>query len=89
MFKEALVHLAFCKQISSEDRASDMGGVVSAVRQLMTNGSPRHGPVVLHGAHGAGKTSILTEIYSECEAWFGKKVSHLTHNQSAHPRPTH
>lgn len=44
------------------------------IRNLMTGAGARHGPILVQGPHGSGKTSLLTSIYSQCEAWFGRKV---------------
>nr|XP_014277406.2 NACHT domain- and WD repeat-containing protein 1 [Halyomorpha halys] len=89
VFKEALVHLAMCRQIRDEERVDDMKNIVQSVRAIMTNATSRHGPVILFGGHGSGKTSILTEIYSECESWFGKKVLRVLRFSGLTPRSSY
>ncbi|BES93370.1 WD domain, G-beta repeat [Nesidiocoris tenuis] len=72
VFKEALVHLAMCKQLlDQEDMSESWRPVIDHVQSQMVSAQSRHGPVILLGAHGSGKTSVLTTVYKECAGWFG------------------
>lgn len=77
VFKEALFHLAMCRQYTTGQLPMmDWQGskTLEQIRSLMTGAGARHGPILVQGAHGSGKTSLLTSIYTQCEAWFGRQV---------------
>ncbi|XP_014253729.1 NACHT domain- and WD repeat-containing protein 1 [Cimex lectularius] len=90
VFKEALIHLALSKQILDEVvEVTKLKGTIDHVKSLMMNAPSRHGPIILLGSHGSGKTSVLTRIYSECEEWFGNKVLRVLRFSGATPRSSY
>ncbi|KAG8294047.1 hypothetical protein J6590_003213 [Homalodisca vitripennis] len=92
VFKEALFHLALCNQYTSGQLPTvDWRGTetLEHIRSLMTNATSRHGPILVQGSYGAGKTSLLTTIYTECESWFGRKVMKVLRFSGITPRSSY
>ncbi|KAK7595341.1 hypothetical protein V9T40_013166 [Parthenolecanium corni] len=77
VFKECLVHLAFCeRQLTVERRYVDWqeSPLLRMIETMMTSATSKHGPIIIRGDHGSGKTSLLTTIYKRCERWFDKRL---------------
>lgn len=79
--KEAIVHAAHCRALTAAPRppppppppVAGLAAAVDRVRGLMTSAAAagRHGPIVVRGGPGSGKTSLVTAVYGACAAWFG------------------
>lgn len=63
--------------------------VLGHIRSLMVNASARHGPILIQGGHGSGKTSILTTIYTSCEEWFDRKIMRVIRFSGTTPRSSY
>lgn len=77
MFKECLVHLAFCdRQLTVERTYVDWldSPLLRMIETMTTSATSKHGPIIIRGDHGSGKTSLLTTIYKRCERWFDKRL---------------
>lgn len=94
VFQETLSHLALCQQHMSCEEAIDWTGTetLEKIKTLMvtsyeTSGAgTRHGPVLVQGSHGTGKSSIIGAVYSNCEAWFGRRLLRIVRFSGATPR---
>jgi len=92
VFKEALFHLALCNQFTSGQLPTvdwRHTETLDHIKSLMTNATARHGPILVQGGYGAGKTSLLTTIYTECEHWFGRKVTKVLRFSGITPRSSY
>jgi len=49
----------------------------------------KHGPIIIRGGLGSGKTSIITTIYQECEKWFDKKPVRIVRFSGVTPRASY
>ncbi|KAL1138690.1 hypothetical protein AAG570_008752 [Ranatra chinensis] len=91
VFKEALVHLALCRQLvdaGAFTREED-SSVLRAIRELMVGSGPKHGPIIVHGPPATGKTSLLTAIYLNCHEWLGRKVFKVLRYSGTTPRSSY
>jgi hypothetical protein len=78
----------------SSEEAVDWTGTetLERIKTLMITGyesvgpGTRHGPVLVHGSHGTGKSSIISAVYSNCEAWFGRRLFRIVRFSGATPR---
>jgi len=94
VFQESLSHLALCQQYMSREEAIDWTGTdtLDRIRTLMvasygaSGPGTRHGPVLVQGSHGTGKSSIIGAVYSNCEAWFGRRLLRIVRFSGATPR---
>lgn len=71
------MHLAFCeRQLTVERRYVDWqeSPLLRMIETMMTSATSKHGPIIIRGDHGSGKTSLLTTIYKRCERWFDKRL---------------
>ncbi|KAJ9583451.1 hypothetical protein L9F63_022204, partial [Diploptera punctata] len=94
VFQETLSHLALCQQQTSSDETVDWTGtdILERIRNLMTTSyetsapGTRHGPILVHGSHGTGKSSLIGAVYSHCESWFGRRLLRIVRFSGATPR---
>ncbi|PNF24563.1 hypothetical protein B7P43_G05388 [Cryptotermes secundus] len=94
VFQETLSHLALCQQHMNSEEAVDWTGseILDRIKNLIvisyeTAGpGTRHGPLLIHGSHGTGKSSLLGAVYSNCEAWFGRRLLRIVRFSGATPR---
>ncbi|PSN37379.1 hypothetical protein C0J52_19650 [Blattella germanica] len=94
VFQENLSHLALCQQHMSSEEAVDWTGseTLERIRSLMTTSyetagpGTRHGPIIVHGTLGTGKSSLIGAVYSNCEAWFGRRLLRIVRFSGATPR---
>lgn len=59
------------------------------IKNLMTSATTRHGPILIQGGHGSGKTSLITTIFSQCEEWFNRKALRLVRFSGKTPRSSY
>lgn len=75
VLKEAVVHVAHCRDLIADGAGrSPPSGTVDRIRAMMTAAAAaggRHGPIIVRGGPGSGKTSVITAAYRQCTAWFG------------------
>lgn len=94
VFQETLSHLALCQHHMSSEEAIDWTGTetLERIKTLMVTSyevpgpATRHGPVLVQGSHGTGKSSIIGAVYSSCEAWFGRRLLRIVRFSGATPR---
>ncbi|XP_069684220.1 protein qui-1 [Periplaneta americana] len=94
VFQETLSHLALCQQHMSSEEAVDWAGTetLDRIKTLMVTSyetagpGTRHGPVLVHGSHGTGKSSLIGAVYSSCESWFGRRLLRIVRFSGATPR---
>ena len=94
VYQESLSHLALCQQHMSREEAIDWTGTdtLERIRTLMvasyeaSGPGARHGPILVQGSHGTGKSSIIGAVYSNCEAWFGRRLLRIVRFSGATPR---
>ncbi|XP_068081226.1 protein qui-1 [Anabrus simplex] len=87
VFQETLSHLALCQQPPAVDWSGS--DTLEKVRSLMItsyDSNSRHGPILLLGTHGSGKTSLISTIYNSCEQWFGRRLLRVVRCSGATPR---
>ncbi|RZF35450.1 hypothetical protein LSTR_LSTR014142 [Laodelphax striatellus] len=92
VFKEALVHLALCqKHVNTTLKEVDWSGspTLDHIKHLMTSATTRHGPILVQGGHGSGKTALINTIYVRCEEWFGKKALRIIRFAGMTPRSSY
>ncbi|XP_039293837.1 NACHT domain- and WD repeat-containing protein 1 [Nilaparvata lugens] len=92
VFKEALVHLALCqKHVNTTLKEVDWSGspTLDHIKHLMTSANTRHGPILVQGGHGSGKTALINTIYVKCEEWFGKKALRVIRFAGMTPRSSY
>ncbi|KAK9511752.1 hypothetical protein O3M35_000355 [Rhynocoris fuscipes] len=91
VFKEALIHLSLCRKIleSKPDISSEYSSVIDHIKSVMLSSSSRHGPVILMGGYGSGKTSILTSIFNQSEQWFGNSLLRVLRFSGITPRSSY
>lgn len=73
VFKECLFHLAFYNQRLAVEEPSvnwTDSPLLNMIKTMIQSATSKHGPIILQGDHGAGKTSLLLTIYKSCEVWF-------------------
>lgn len=90
VFKEALIHLALCRQIlDSKTESDEYSTTIEHIKSVMLSSTSRHGPIILLGGHGSGKTSLLTSIFSQSEVWFGKQLLRVLRFAGVTPRSSY
>ncbi|XP_065201622.1 protein qui-1 isoform X2 [Planococcus citri] len=73
VFKECLFHLAFYNQrLTVEESSVNWADspLLNMIKTMILSATSKHGPIIIQGDHGAGKTSLLLTIYKSCEVWF-------------------
>lgn len=93
VLKEAIVHIAHCRDlIALGPPPNPRPEVVNKIRKLMTSPTAtaaKHGPIIVHGGLGSGKTSIITTIYQECARWFDRKPIRIMRFSGVTPRASY
>ncbi len=56
---------------------------------MVVSATSKHGPIIIQGDHGAGKTSLLTTIYKCSESWFDKKLIRILRFCGITPRSSY
>lgn len=91
MFKECLIHLAFCAQQLTLDESIDWfdSPLLNMIKMMVVSATSKHGPIIVRGDHGSGKTSLLTTIYKCCEQWSDKKLIRILRFCGITPRSSY
>lgn len=100
VLKEAVVHTAHCRELIGGLSAADhqvIRDAVGEIRRMMTmtaaaaakSTSAKHGPIIVRGGLGSGKTSILTTVYRECNAWFDRRPVRIARFSGVTPRASY
>ncbi|XP_075232823.1 NACHT domain- and WD repeat-containing protein 1 isoform X2 [Lycorma delicatula] len=92
VFKEALIHLALCQQhVNTTMKEVNWTGTptLEHIKNLMTSSTTRHGPILIQGGYGSGKTSLITTIFMQCEEWFNRKALRLIRFAGMTPRSSY
>uniref|UniRef100_A0A8D9ERW0 Uncharacterized WD repeat-containing protein alr3466 n=1 Tax=Cacopsylla melanoneura TaxID=428564 RepID=A0A8D9ERW0_9HEMI len=90
--KETLIHLSYCKSIVNDADYKLENGcdqITEQIKSLMINCPPRHGPILIQGGHGSGKTTILTSVYQQCESWLNKEGIKILRFSGTTPRSSY
>lgn len=90
--KETLIHLAYCNKIVNDSTyklQSECEQILENVKNLMINCPPRHGPILIQGGHGSGKTTILTSVYQNCEKWLNQEGIKILRFSGTTPRSSY
>nr|CAD7204351.1 unnamed protein product [Timema douglasi] len=61
----------------------------SMLNSYETETGNRHGPLIMHGAHGSGKTSLLSDIFNKCDKWFNSTVFRVIRFSGTTPRSSY
>lgn len=90
--KETLIHLSYCKNIVNDadyKLENECNQILDSVKNLMINCPPRHGPILIQGGHGSGKTTILTSVYQNCESWLNQEGIKILRFSGTTPRSSY
>lgn len=92
VFKECLIHLAFCKQLLTVNECivdwCD-SPLLNMIKTMVLSATSKHGPIIIQGDHGSGKTSLLTTIYKCSEQWFDTKLVRILRFCGITPRSSY
>ncbi|KAL4131074.1 hypothetical protein QTP88_008425 [Uroleucon formosanum] len=88
VLKEAIVHIIHCKDLIKLNPWNPRLDAVAKIRKMMST-TTKHGPIIIRGGLGSGKTSIITTIYQECEKWFDKKPVRIVRFSGVTPRASY
>lgn len=96
VLKEAVVHTAHCRElidgVATVPAADHRRDAVDQIRKMMMkvkSTSAKHGPIIVRGGLGSGKTSILTAVYRECTAWFDRRPVRVARFSGVTPRASY
>lgn len=56
---------------------------------MVLSATSKHGPIIIQGNHGSGKTSLLTTIYKCSEHWFDTKMVRILRFCGITPRSSY
>lgn len=88
VLKEAIVHIVHCRDLIKHDPPNPHLDVVNKIKKMMSTNT-KHGPIIIRGGLGSGKTSVITTIYQECEKWFDKKPIRIVRFSGVTPRASY
>lgn len=88
ILKEAIVHITHCKDLINLTSPNSRLDAVDKIRKFMST-TAKHGPIIVHGGLGSGKTSIITTVYRECEKWFDKRPVRIVRFSGVTPRASY
>lgn len=88
VLKEAIVHIAHCRSLIRLNPPDSRMEAVGKIRKMMSTGA-KHGPIVVRGGLGSGKTSIITTVYQECGKWFDRKPIRIARFSGVTPRASY
>ncbi|VVC25017.1 Hypothetical protein CINCED_3A014644 [Cinara cedri] len=89
VLKEAIVHIVHCRDLIRLAPPPDPEAeAVVRIRKLMST-TAKHGPIVVRGGLGSGKTSLITTVYQECAKWFDKKPVRIVRFSGVTPRASY
>lgn len=88
VIKEAVVHITHCKDLIKLTPPDPKLEAIGKIRKMMS-ATAKHGPIIVRGGLGSGKTSIITTVYQECEKWFDKKPVRIVRFSGVTPRASY
>lgn len=88
VLKEAIVHITHCNDLINLTSPNSRLEAVDKIRKFMST-TTKHGPIIVHGGLGSGKTSIITTVYRECGKWFDKKPVRIVRFSGVTPRASY
>ncbi|CAH0392958.1 unnamed protein product [Bemisia tabaci] len=89
VLKECLIHLSFCNKLVPFCEKLKNEAALATIREMLASPAPKHTPIIVQGNHGSGKTSLLMNVYLNCEAWFGKKAMKILRFAGTTPRSSY
>ncbi|XP_050542429.1 protein qui-1 isoform X2 [Daktulosphaira vitifoliae] len=88
VLKETIVHISHCKELIKLNPPNPNLDAVEKIKKMMST-SNKHGPIIVKGGLGSGKTSIITTIYQECKKWFDKNLLRIIRFSGVTPRASY
>ncbi|EEB20232.1 conserved hypothetical protein [Pediculus humanus corporis] len=97
VYNEVVAHLSINEKLNVIGRKNSFWEnteTLNTIRNLMVSSylageTSRHLPIIVHGTHLTGKSSLINDIYSNCSKWLGKNCLKILRFANITPRSSY